>query len=309
MSNLTATRRIGFTRLGFTLVELLVVIGIIAILIAILLPALQAARKQAATVKCATQLREIGNAFQMYAIENKGWWPVGVRQSSGADPYSLYNDVFTNSFGPYWFNFLSKYVTKTKQGVASATGSEAVESRNTVLWGCTEWAGYNSTTIGGINRVQTGFGMNIWPSFTATYPTTSFPPASERAAIFGTGAAAVGKFYKQGQWTKPSERALVGDSRFWESSSDPCPTDPNDPTRGDFPPQPTIINGAYVTAPGQTRVDVYRHGKYPRVGNIANTFEKTGGKPGYNVLFCDGHVVTANDQRIAYEAWRMRFPG
>ncbi|HEV2295207.1 MAG TPA: type II secretion system protein [Tepidisphaeraceae bacterium] len=297
-------------RLGFTLVELLVVIGIIAILVAILLPALQSARKQAAAVKCAAQMREIGTAFQMYSMENKGWWPVGVRQSSGADPYSLYDHVFTNSFGPYWFNFLSKYVTKTKQGVASGTASDAVDSRNTVLWGCPEWTGYSSTTIGGINRVQTGFGMNIWPSFTATHPTTSFPPPRERAAIFGTGAGAVGKFYKQVQWTKPSERALVGDSRFWESSSDPCPRDPGDPSRGNFPAQPNINNSVYNTLPGQTRVDVYRHGKYPRLSSTnSQTFEKTGGKVGYNVLFCDGHVAMANDQRMAYEAWRMRFPG
>src|SRR6185437_4260023 len=74
---------------GFTLVELLVVIGIIAILISTLLPVLSNARKAADKAKCLASLHQLGDAFKMYAGDNKGAWPVVVHfwtETGGVTP-------------------------------------------------------------------------------------------------------------------------------------------------------------------------------------------------------------------------------
>lgn len=80
-------------RRAFTVVELLVVVGIVAALIAILMPVLGGVREQANRVKCAANLRSIGQALTMYTQQyahypsceiydnGRGWalWPIRLR--------------------------------------------------------------------------------------------------------------------------------------------------------------------------------------------------------------------------------------
>ncbi len=54
------------TKKAFTLIELLVVVAIISLLISIFLPTLQRAREEARRLKCATNVRQIGQASSMY---------------------------------------------------------------------------------------------------------------------------------------------------------------------------------------------------------------------------------------------------
>ncbi len=60
---------------GFTLVELLTAIAVIAVLGAILIAAMPAASRSAHRTECASNLRQLGQVFSLYAIDHSGMLP------------------------------------------------------------------------------------------------------------------------------------------------------------------------------------------------------------------------------------------
>ena len=71
----------------FTLIELLVVIAIIAILAAMLLPALSAARARARASNCLSNLKQVGQAFNIYAGDNQDRTPPPAMPYNGTYAY------------------------------------------------------------------------------------------------------------------------------------------------------------------------------------------------------------------------------
>src|SRR5262245_17075617 len=71
---------------GFTLMELLVVIAIIAVLMSFLLPVLSQARRESNKAKCLAALKDLHNAFNMYAAEYKQAWPVVQHCATDSNP-------------------------------------------------------------------------------------------------------------------------------------------------------------------------------------------------------------------------------
>jgi prepilin-type processing-associated H-X9-DG protein len=78
-SRLSQPRR----RIAFTLVELLVVLGIISLMAGLFMPTFSMMLLKAQSAKCSTNLRNIGAAVMMAAVDNNGQYPE-INQNAGA---------------------------------------------------------------------------------------------------------------------------------------------------------------------------------------------------------------------------------
>ena len=92
-------------RSAFSLIELLVVIAIIAIIAAILFPVLGHAKVQAKVARVQVELKQIGDAVQMYCDDNNGKPPLASESCQYVDidnyyelPKPLYKYIGTQRF-------------------------------------------------------------------------------------------------------------------------------------------------------------------------------------------------------------------
>jgi prepilin-type processing-associated H-X9-DG protein/prepilin-type N-terminal cleavage/methylation domain-containing protein len=113
-------------RAAFTLVELLVVVGIIAILIAILLPSLRKAMQSANTVKCLSNLRQMGMGIQFYANDNHGLCAPSAMDTTQIPQMGAW---VTISAGPppvgqvFWCQSAANYFAKSKSSTGAGGSS------------------------------------------------------------------------------------------------------------------------------------------------------------------------------------------
>lgn len=170
------------TSKGFTLAELLVVVAIIAILSAILLPVIHQAQDAARTRVCASNLRELGQAFRMYLDDNNGF-------AMGKLP--LGNDNFALQPGP-----LLPYV---KQAAASL--SERNPKR---IWICPGDRGF------GNEPPRWRYGLEAASSYYYPYTAYLAYPFPEIVDVASNYTKAYSP-RRPDQWARPSRDVLLAD--------------------------------------------------------------------------------------------------
>ncbi|MBI2947026.1 MAG: DUF1559 domain-containing protein [Verrucomicrobia bacterium] len=95
---------------AFTLIELLVAIGVIALLAGLLLPALVGSRSAAGSIKCQSNLRQLGLAMNMY-LEDFDKYP----------PFTGLNGI--------WNRVLANYVSAAADGLTGLDGCPGRKTR------------------------------------------------------------------------------------------------------------------------------------------------------------------------------------
>lgn len=253
---------------GFTLVELLVVIGIIALLISVLLPALNRAREAGKRVACASNMRQIAIAMEMYMVDSKGVYPPAVFFDGWKN--STYNGARAVGFDA----LLRKYLGQPQSDPKLPGDIPVFKCPNDDL---TRF--YYLPKEAGIRTYNMPSSWGWDPYYWNRRDKSNFPPNIDAGTVLNRG---IGQYWDgmnaapmwvKKNMVKPATKALLLVERSYSHSVQSCV--------GDSAPY-----GYSITRPGQ---QLY-------FNNLAYGNPMLHARRGtetiamFNYLFCDGHV-------------------
>jgi prepilin-type processing-associated H-X9-DG protein/prepilin-type N-terminal cleavage/methylation domain-containing protein len=165
---------------AFTLIEMLVVIAIIALLASLIVPAVSNSIARAKSIACASNLRQLGLAFQMYTINpSNGSNRLPAPAPSTAKP---------------WFVAISPYLQEQAGGAKDLTNT----------YKCPVYANLRQDIQGTTSWDQLGYGMNIYLEGSAS---TGWPWYPEPGALnYG---------YRISEIRNPTQTILLADQASW----------------------------------------------------------------------------------------------
>lgn len=202
-----AARSHSYRTIAFTLIELLVVIGIIAVLISILMPMLTKARQHALRVKCASNLKQVAAAINMYVADGKGFLPIGKIKPCGE---------WTDGY--FWFDHIDPYLHRTAVRVTAG--------ERPVIWRCPVDDPRAITAAGDPwhhDPGETGYGYNVAPM----QPGPFLLPGS--FLVIDVNPHYSGQYVRLSRVPDQTARGMVGDSRGWMNNLSTAGWDPSQP--------------------------------------------------------------------------------
>lgn len=260
---------------AFTLVEMLVVIGIIALLISIMLPTISAVRRQANTLKCASNLRTFGQAWQQYCNKNNGTCVPG-RLPTGGAPGGDFDFGNGLEYRPRWYELLGAEVHLKASDHVLTTEDDTWRVKPDTIFLCPAVPefdnsrnypyGYNYQFLGNARPVMSGAKAYIM------YPVkVSRISASQTIMVADSNGTAAGK--------PIADRTGYG----YTGSHDPF----------------GVLNkGWCIDPPRMTSTSDYADPERRNPPDRAGPDPRHNGKS--NALFCDGHVQLMSPQEMGY---------